>query len=190
MSPYPAQVTQQGIIETAWEMVEEQGSIDKLPLSRLASALGIQAPSLYRHIKNKAELVKRINEHTFALLGEVANNILESMPDEKPLSQLLQVARGFREFAHQHPTAYMLVFSTVDTTSPPEDSPQFGKILNLQNIVGKISGEEQSLTALRGLLAIMHGFVMLELNQQLRRGGDLNNAYEASVNAFLQGWQS
>ncbi|MEM8862291.1 MAG: TetR-like C-terminal domain-containing protein [Chloroflexota bacterium] len=52
----------------------------------------------------------------------------------------------------------------------------------------RVTGEENSLVALRGLLAITHGFVSLEINGQYRRGGDLSQAFEVVVRAYLSGW--
>jgi hypothetical protein len=56
--------------------------------------------------------------------------------------------------------------------------------------MAEIAGEAYSLTALRGLLALIHGFVVLEINQQLRRGGNLDAAYQESLAAYLAGWGS
>jgi hypothetical protein len=43
--------------------------------------------------------------------------------------------------------------------------------------------------ALRGALALVHGYVMLELKNQFQHGGDLRLAFEASVRAYLRGWE-
>ena len=59
----------------------------------------------------------------------------------------------------------------------------------VQQIMGQISGEANSLPALRGSLALTHGFVTLELNGQFRRGGDLAAQFTEIVNAYLRGWQ-
>jgi hypothetical protein len=53
-----------------------------------------------------------------------------------------------------------------------------------------ISGVEDSLAALRGALALLHGFVMLELKDQFRRGGDLGETFEKVIEAYVAGWQS
>ena len=54
--------------------------------------------------------------------------------------------------------------------------------------MAQITGEAQSLAALRGALALVHGFVMLELKGQLEREGDVGAAFAAAVQAYLQGW--
>ena len=196
MSPYPAQVTQERIVETAWRMIEEDGSMENLPVSRLAKELGVKAPSLYRYFASKAELLQAVNTYTLSLLFEEMNIVLEGHRQQAPLEQLIVVAKGFRQFGHQHPVVYTLAFTTIepDANNGGQDSAeknqQFADLLRLQALIAEISGGTHSLTSLRGLLAIMHGFVMLEINQQLRRGGDLDEAYEKSVEAYLRGWQN
>lgn len=201
MSPYPVQVTKESIIETAWEMIEADGSAENLPVSRLAGELGIKAPSLYRHFANKSELLHGVNIYTRTLMFDAMNAILEAHRNASPSEQLVAVCLGYRAFGHAHPATYTLAFtpSGFDTEfdeegrmvekSTEEEAQQFADILRLQSIIGDISGEAESLTALRGLLALAHGFVTLEINQQLRRGGDLEEAFEKSVRAYLRGWQ-
>ena len=58
----------------------------------------------------------------------------------------------------------------------------------IQQVMAEISGEEGSLAALRGLWALLHGFMLLELSGQFRRGGDLEAAFVQSVEAYLNGW--
>jgi len=62
------------------------------------------------------------------------------------------------------------------------------KAIQIQAIIKEITGEGNSLTALRGLLALVHGFVMLEINGQLRRCGDLQQTLQDAVRAYLRGW--
>ena len=63
-------------------------------------------------------------------------------------------------------------------------------VLPIQAVMAEISGQERSLAALRGALALVHGFVMLELTNQLRRGGSLEEAFTESAAAYLRGWQN
>jgi AcrR family transcriptional regulator len=43
--------------------------VDNVSLAMLAASFGIKAPSLYRHVKNKAELLQAVN-----LLTDVTHN--------------------------------------------------------------------------------------------------------------------
>ena len=58
----------------------------------------------------------------------------------------------------------------------------------VQEIMARISGAENSLAALRGSLALTHGFITLELNGQFRRGGDLSETFDQIIRAYLAGW--
>lgn len=55
-------------------------------------------------------------------------------------------------------------------------------------MIAEISGERYALVALRGALALAHGYVMLELNRQLRRGRDLDKTFDQVIIAYLTGW--
>lgn len=182
--PYPAQVDQTTIVEQAHAMIEAEG-VDALSLHKLATALGVKAPSLYRHLRNKAELVQAVNFLTLrrlmAALQEVSTNVPAS-----PTVQLLEIAKAFRRFAYESPHTYVLAFTSADRGN---EDQLVALVLPLQQIIAKISGQAESLTALRGLLALVHGFVMLELHQQLRRGGDLEAAFERVIQVYLAGWQ-
>jgi hypothetical protein len=63
-------------------------------------------------------------------------------------------------------------------------------ILPIQAIVAKLSGPDNSPSTLRGLLALVHGFSMLELHNQLQRGRDLDATFADSVAACLEGWRT
>jgi hypothetical protein len=45
------------------------------------------------------------------------------------------------------------------------------------------------LAALRGVLALVHGFVMLEINNVLRRGGSLTADFTQIITTYISGWQ-
>ncbi len=183
--PYPAQINTEAIIEMAWVMTEQDG-FEGLSLSALAKALGVKAPSLYRHVPNKAHLLRGINELTLTrLFSQVEAATQQATP---PHAGLIAVGHAFRDFAHQHPTLYTLAFSTLDADSRPDAAHLVSLALPWQALIGRIVGEAEALTALRGLFALTHGFVMLEINDQLQRGGDLEAAFAQSLEAYLRGW--
>lgn len=181
--PYPTQITVEQIIATARQMIEAEG-VDQLSLNQLSKALGVKTPSLYRYIKSRTHLLYLVVEDTIEELFNAMQPALASPGTAR--QRVLNIAGIYRAFAHQHPISYGLAF----TNTIPELKPgqQVHLILAYQELIAEISGEDNSLVALRGLLALMHGFVMLELAGQFRRGGDLNEAYRGAVAAYLNGW--
>jgi len=187
MSPYPVQTDRKTIVETASGLIE-QGGVENLSLSKLASQLGIKAPSLYRHIASKEALLQAVIELTYLRLFD-AYDIALASADEEPVDQLIKLSQAHREFAHANPNTYMLAYSTPDPEFPADPDMLLERAITIQQIMMQISGEENSLKALRGVLALIHGFISLELNGQFRRGGDLSETFGAIILAYLQGWQ-
>jgi AcrR family transcriptional regulator len=183
MSPYPSQIDRDSIVNIAREMIEEAG-VDHLSLSKLASEMGVKAPSLYRYVSNKAELIRAVNTVTNGQLFDVMSESLAQASDD-PSERLLTLALSYRQFAHANPCTYQLLFTTPDLR--PDEDLLVQMVLPIQAIMAELSGEERSLSALRGILALMHGFIMLELNDQLRRGGNLEEAYIQAIEAYLAG---
>ena len=184
--PYPSQVDKARIVEQAQQLLEAEG-LEALSLAKLAEALGVKAPSLYRHVGHKGELLQAMNQVTVEALFAAMHDARTTAPAD-PKAQLLAIFHAFRRFAHAHPQSYELLFARQAAGERPDEGLLTGLALSLQSIIAQLSGEAQALAALRGALALAHGYVMLELNQQLRRGGDLDATYEQVITAYLVGW--
>ena len=188
MSPYPVQTDRKAIIETARVLIERDG-VEHLSLGSVASELGIKAPSLYRHVKGKGALLRAVIEKTYHDLFSAYDEALSNL-GENPAEQLMALSQAQRTFAHANPNSYMLAYAAQDPELRADPNMLLERAVIIQKIIIQISGEENSLPALRGLLALAHGFIMLELNGQFRRGGDLSAAFEESIRAYLLGWES
>jgi AcrR family transcriptional regulator len=185
--PYPTQTSREAIIAAAYTLIERDG-VEQLTLAQLAEALGIKAPSLYRHVANKAVLIQLVNARTFELLFAAYQQAREDAPGE-PHEQLRVIMLAHRAFAGAHPVTYGLAFTSAAPAERPADQVLANLATPIQALMAAISGPERALAALRGALALTHGFAMLEINQQLRRGGDLNEAFVQSIDAYLRGWR-
>jgi AcrR family transcriptional regulator len=97
MSPYPVQTDRQTIVETAFELVVEEG-VESLSLGKLASQLGIKASSLYRYIASKESLLQAVIELTYLRLFEAYDTVLESVSDDLA-DQLIRLSHAHRRFA-------------------------------------------------------------------------------------------
>lgn len=185
--PYPSQTNLQQIVDKAREMIEAEG-VDQLSLNKLSAALGVTTPALYRHVENRTALLRAVNAQTYHHLFEALYQALD--PSARADAQLIAAARAYRDFAHRYPATYGLAFTNTIAELRPDDDEQVRNVSPLQACIARISGESDSLAALRGLLALIHGYVMLELSQQLRRGGDLDATFTQVVEAYLRGWQA
>ncbi len=84
-------LSRERIVQEALALLDEDG-LDGVTLRRLAARLGVQAPTLYWHIRNKAELVNELGEAILA-------SGLTELPDATEIpwrDWLLEVAARFR----------------------------------------------------------------------------------------------
>lgn len=183
--PYPSQLDHSQLVQTAQMLIERDG-VETFSLGAVARELNVKTPSLYRYVESKLDLLRQVN---LAFLGGlVAAMQPADTATGSPQDHMLAAMHAYRRYAHDHPRLYLMSFAyRVDALRPDEDL-LVGLVLPLQSIMAAISGEAQSLTALRGAFALLHGFVMLELTDQLRRGGDLDAAFDESAQAYLAGW--
>ncbi|MBC8099804.1 MAG: TetR/AcrR family transcriptional regulator [Armatimonadetes bacterium] len=188
MCPYPVQVTHDSILEQARMMVEAQG-VDALSLNKLAAALNIKAPSLYRYFASKTALMHAINtQTTHALVW--ALQAAADFSGHEPLLRATHMARAYRVFVHANPVMYALAFGNPAPDERPDAALAEQLAQPLQTVMAALVGEANALIALRGIWALIHGFVMLELTAQFQREGDLDVAFNEAVKVYFRGWMS
>ena len=107
--PYPGQVDHAQIVAQARAMIEAEGA-EALSLHKVAAALGVKAPSLYRHVGGKAALLQAVNAGTVTQLFQALDDAGANHQDS-PQGQLLAILQAFRRFAHAHPHSYILLFT-------------------------------------------------------------------------------
>jgi AcrR family transcriptional regulator len=186
--PYPAQIDAEKVIEQARAMIEAEG-VEGVSLHKLAAALGVKAPSLYRYFAGRDELLQAVNLGTAQALGQ-ALLVAVQEAGENPQARALAMAHACRAFAHANPRTYALAYTTMEAAQQPDASALEAIAIPLQAVIADVAGESNSLTALRGLWALAHGFALMELNGQFRRGGDLGAAFDQAVRAYLAGWEN
>ncbi len=183
--PYPNQIDPESVVEQAGEMVEAEG-VDRFSLHRLAARLGVKAPSLYRYFASKTDLLRALNLRTARQMIMAMEKSSSTGNDAR--AKLLAMARACRDFGQAYPMTYQLAFTNASPELRPQDELLEALAIPIQQIMADISGERDLSAALRGLWALIHGFILFELNGQLRRGGDLEAAFVQSVEAYLNGW--
>lgn len=181
--PYPSQVTRESILAAAIVLIEREGA-EGLTLARLAQTLGIKAPSLYKHVTDKAALLKLVNTDTYQRLIEK----LQAGSDVPLQAQIIERITTYRQFALAHPHLYQLAFDSSQASTRPDAAVLEALAIPFQALLARAVAPAQSLSALRGLLALTHGFVVLELGNQFQRGGDIELAFHQALLAYLRGW--
>jgi AcrR family transcriptional regulator len=167
-SPPPPTATSarlEEILDRAEEVVEAEG-LDALTMRRLAVAVGIRAPSLYKHVADKAELEARLQERGLLQMGAA----LRSAGSEPAA-----MAAAYRRFALEHPGMYTL--ATAGRLARDRIGPGV-EDWSAAPVVALAAGDEHRA---RLLWAAAHGLVVLELAERFPPGADLDAAWAELV---------
>jgi AcrR family transcriptional regulator len=182
--PYPAQINRDALVARAREMIEGEG-VEQLSLHKLAAALGVKAPSLYRYFASKTDLLRDVNRLTTQRMMEMME---QASGSGDARARMMAMAKACRDFGHANPRTYRLAFTNTSPELRQNDSALEERVIAIQQVIAEISGPEHSLAALRGAWALIHGFIMIELSGQFQRGGDVEAAFFQSMAAYLEGW--
>ncbi len=145
------------IVTAALDLLDEVG-LDGLTLRRLAQKLGVQAPALYWHVRNKQELLDLMA----ARLG-VENEVDTLIPGETWQELLTRNTYAQRERLLSYRDGARLVAGT----RPMEELvPRMERAL--APLVGAGFTPGQALRALTTLNLFIHGFVLKEQAEQAR----------------------
>ena len=148
------------VVAAARRVLEAEGS-DALTMRRLAEELGIRAPSLYKHLADKAAIESALIEEAFAELGAELHAAVERPGRRTPLASLLH---EYRRQALANPNLYRLATSGhLDRTAQPA---------GLEDWAGEpfllVTGDPHRAQA---LWSFAHGMVILEIDGRFPEGG-------------------
>jgi AcrR family transcriptional regulator len=100
----PAGLTREGVCLAALELVDSEGK-EALTMRRLGARLGVEAMSLYRHVRNKDDLLDALQA---AILGGLGG----ALPaDGDWRTRLRGLAEGLRDALLEHPNAIPILAS-------------------------------------------------------------------------------
>jgi AcrR family transcriptional regulator len=160
------------IVEVALDLLEDEGP-EGLSMRRLADRLGIQAPSIYKHLPDKQALEAAIISTGFELQADAFEQALAGSDD--PLGAL---ADSYRRFAKAHPHLYRLMTERElhrDLLTP-------GVEARAGRTVYEAVGRDSDLA--RAAWAFAHGMTILELDRRFPPDADLDAAWERGIRAF------
>jgi AcrR family transcriptional regulator len=179
--PTPARTSLDAIVAAAGEILEADG-LPGLTMHRVADAVGVRPPSLYKRVSNRAALVRLISEAAFGELGE-ALEVAATSGD--PTADLRAIAVAFRQFGQARPQAYGLLFGSLPDDWRPEPAVYRRSLDVLLRVVGQLTGPERRLEAARTVTAWAHGFVSMELAGAFRLGGDVDAAFAFGIDRVV-----
>ncbi len=161
------------IVAAARRIVEADG-VEGLTMRRLASTVGIQAPSLYKHFPTKRAVEAALIDQVLLEVGTALHAAVTAPGRVHPVRRLLA---AYRTAALGRPSLYRLV-----TAGP---LPRRDLTPGLEDWAGEpfflATGDPWRAQA---LFSFAHGMVSLELDDRFPPGSDLERTWRSGAAAF------
>ena len=169
------------VVAEAARVADEVG-LERLTLAAVASRLGVRLPSLYKHIAG----LEALQVHLAAAAGrELAAELSAATVGRSRTDALLAMAHAYRAFALRRPGAYA---ATLRAPEDGDEEHQAAAMAVLQVVLSVLAGfgleGEDAIDAVRGLRALLHGFVAIEAAGGFKLPQDLDRSYRRLVQTY------
>ncbi len=183
MSPARARTSTEAVVAAARGLLEA-GGLDAVTMQAVAERVGVRAPSLYKRFDGRQALIRAVADD---VTQELRAALAPAIAEEDPARAVRFVAERFRAFARTSPAAYRLLF-TNDAASVDQPGPiTADSAAGLLGLTERLVGREEALEAARLITAFAHGFVSMEIAGAFRLGGNVDDAFNYSVEAIIAG---
>ena len=100
--------TKERIVSCACDLFLRDG-FDGFSMRRLARAVGVTAPALYRHYESKEAVLHHVVGQAYQ---QMARYLYRALEGRTPKERLMLAGRGYLEFAMDHPRLYEALFAS------------------------------------------------------------------------------
>lgn len=162
--PTPDRTSLDAIVAAGRDILEHGGPA-AVTMQAVAKTVNVKAPSLYKRVRNRDDLLRLIADATDTELVERVENV----------DDFAGLARNFRAFAIERPEAFRLLFAGKATDAASRS------VAPVLRVARKLVGEARALEAARLMVAWTTGFISMELAGAFRLGGDVDDAFEFGI---------
>ncbi len=170
------------VVAEAEALADEVG-LAQLSLVALAARLGVQPPSLYKHIAGQDALARTIEARAKAELSTVMRDaaVGRSGPDA-----VRAIAFAYRQWAIAHPGRYTATLAAPDPADAEAVAASIRAVEVLQEALASygLTGDDE-IDAIRTLRSALHGFVSLEAAGGFGLPVDVDRSYARLVETLL-----
>lgn len=181
--PTPAKTSPEQIVQIANDLVVAGGA-EALTMGAVARAAGVRTPSLYKHFVDRQALLKAVE---LELLAELEGTLRRETSGETPALRLASIAAAYRRFAKAAPHRYRAIYGGEVFNDPllREAIASAARPL-FEELLAAGVAEARILPLARTFTAFMHGFVLMEIGDAFRLGGDVDDAFDSGVTTLLR----
>jgi AcrR family transcriptional regulator len=179
--PTPPRTSLEEIVGAGRTILDAEG-LAGLTMDRVAAAVGVRSPSLYKRVRDRGELVHLIANAAATELGDL---VRAAATTGDPKRDLRAMVDALRAFAHARPASYGLLFDRLPDTWRPDRELVERAVEPLFRTIAALAGPEQELEAARTVVAWARGFIEMELSGAFKLGGNVEDAYRFGVERLI-----
>ncbi len=169
------------VVDVALRLVDQEGPA-ALTLVAVAARAGVATPSLYKHVRNLAELRALMSAR---IMDELAERVCEALLGRSADEAIRALMTAWREYvlAHRHR------YSVLDQTPHPMVARAAERLVGIMLAVLRAYGLEDSaaIHAARCLRAAVHGFAVLEAENAFQRPENLDETHDLLARMVIAG---
>lgn len=183
MSPR-AGLTTEAVVGLALKIVDESGA-EALTLAKVADRANVAAPSLYKHVKNLADLRRLID---LKVVQEMADALRTAATGREGAAAVNALADAYRAYLLRHPHRTHAL-----TTAPDETDTELSRATHaVAEVVFAVLrpfgfDHVRAVHATRCIRAAVHGFAGLEASGGFGRPEDVGRSFEVLKTMLVQG---
>ncbi|TMQ90662.1 WHG domain-containing protein [Actinomadura soli] len=171
------------VVDAAVALVDAGGP-GALTLAAVAGRAGVATPSLYKHVRNLAELRQLV---TVRVLEELTERLGEAALGRSGDDAVRALMRAYRSYVVEHPGRYAAMDQSAD--AQPEDNAAGERLLAIiyAALRGYALEGSELVHAARCLRSAVHGFAVLEAAGGFGLPEDLEASYELLIAMVVGG---
>jgi AcrR family transcriptional regulator len=157
-------LTRERVIEAALGIMDDEG-LEAVTMRRVAREVGVEAMSLYNHVKDKDDLLQGIRLAVFREFGH------PDLERDDPFGNGRRVARAWRDLLKRHPQMLELLADSHDPPSSPEALRPMDTALAVLGTMGVPPEEMVEVFHVFG--GFIQGVVMMEQQMKFEQHGGM-----------------
>jgi AcrR family transcriptional regulator len=176
-----AGLTQSRVVDEAEQLADEAGG-SHVSLAAIAGRLGVQVPSLYKHVAGLPALRSLMEARAKSELAEVLGRSAVGVSSDDAVDRL---AVAYRDWAQRHPGRYEFTLRAPAPDDPAslEASDRASRVI-FDALAGYGLSGDDAVDATRAVRAALHGFVALEAAGGFGLPRDVDRSFERLVRAL------
>lgn len=169
------------VVDIAMTILDEDGP-EALTLSSVAGKAGVATPSLYKHVRNLAELRALVSAR---VIGDIADRVGAAVLGRSSDDAIRALMTAWRDYVRLYPHRYAAVIQSPEPATIEAGDRLIGIVAAALRAYGL--ADSAAIHAIRCLRSAVHGFAILEAQGGFGLPEKLDESYDLLIDMMITG---